>query len=197
MVAGKTLEGNLQIWFDKIAPIKVEAKSTVHGFILTLLTVAAVVVTLEVIPVARRTIPGHIVRWCLGKPGATQGVNDAADKILSSGWEKDLTNMADALMIEFTPIATNLPEAFMGGRSIPAEKLPTQYRQLGGIYSRLNVVPELVLRQGQLGDPDQIVIDWAHMRHAIMIYAVPPHDSPTGFYVRKVGNRIFVVADKS
>jgi len=157
--------------------------------------VVGVVVAFAVIPLARRTIPGHIVRWCLGEPGATQDVNDAADKIRSSGWEKDLTDMADALMVEFTPIATNLPVAFMGGRSIPIERLPAQYRQLGGIYSRLNVVPELVLRQGQLGAPDQIVIDWAHMRHAIIIYAVPPHDSPTGFYVRKVSNRIYVVAD--
>jgi hypothetical protein len=167
-----------------------------NRMVLTLLMVVGVVVAFAVIPLARRTIPGRIVRWCLGEPGvATQDVNDAADKIRSSGWEKNLTDLADALMVEFTPIATNLPEAFMGGRSIPIERLPAQYRQLGGTYSRLD--PELVLRQGHLDTPDQIVIDWAHTRHAIIIYAVPPHDSPTGFYVRKISNRIYVVANES
>ncbi|GEM_PF-2490397 len=163
--------------------------------ILTLLMGVGVVVAFAVIPSARRTIPGRIVRWCLGEPAATQRVNDAAEKIRSSGWEKDLTNLADALMAEFTPIATNLPEAFMGGRSIPIERLPAQYRQLGGTYSRLD--PELVLRQGHLDSPDQIVIDWAHMRHAIIIYAVPPHHSPKGFHVRKINDRIYVVANES
>ena len=147
------------------------------------------------IPRLRTSVPGHIIRFCLGEPGATQDVNDAADKIISSGWEKDLIVLADTLTSEFGPVKDKLPEAFMGGRSIPIEKMPARYRQLGGTYSR--IPPELVLRSSEEGVPSQVVIDWAHMRHAIIVFSTPPSQPPQGFFVRKVNARIYVVANES
>ena len=163
--------------------------------ILVALFIFVVVTAFVNIPTLRTSAPGHIIRFCLGEAGATQNVNDAADKIISSGWEKDLIVLADTLTSEFGPVRDKLPEAFMGGRSIPIERLPAQYRQLGGMYVR--IPPELVLRSSAEGVPAHVVIDWAHMRHAIIVFSTPPSRPPQGFFVRKVNARVYVVANES
>jgi hypothetical protein len=149
-------------------------------------------------PPARRTIPGQIIRWCFGEPGATQGVNDAADIIRSAGWEHDLMELSDSLTVEFRAMATNsLPSSFMGGFLISIERLPDRYRQLGGTYSQMGIEPEFAFRPEDDWGPDRIVMDWAHMRHAVIIYSERPPKSPTGFHVRRVSDRIYVVANES
>ena len=152
-------------------------------------------VALLMTPSPRNSVLGRIVRWSLGEPRVTQGVNDAADLIIAKDWQDDLTRLADNLIKEFEPTQDSLPYAFMGGRSIPLAKLPAQYRQLGGGYS--DMPPELVFRPNEHASPKRIIIDWAHLRHAIIIYTQPPVEPPRGFYVRKVNERIFVVANES
>ena len=162
----------------------------------TLLLLVWIAVFAVVAP-ARRSIPGRIVRWCRGEPVATQDVNDAAADILSAGWERDLIELSDSLIRKFGMTHSNdLPESFMGGHLIPVGELPARYRQLGGIYSRMGMEPEFALRPRDAEGPDRIVIDWAHMRHAVIIYSERPMASPTGFHVRKVSDRIDVVADE-
>ena len=159
------------------------------------LIVIAVLAVFLCVPWARRTTPGRIIRWCLGEPGATQDVNDAADVILSEGWEPDLMALSDSLLAEYRAMPTRAPGAsFMGGFLIPIEKLPDRYRQLGGTYS--GVEPEFAFRPRDDSGPDRIVIGWAHMRHAVIIYSVAPPGSPTGFHVRKVSARMYVVANE-
>src|SRR5580693_4422415 len=87
------------------------------------------------LPALRTSIPGRVVRFCLGEPGATQWVNDTVDKISSPEWTTELQEVSNRLMSEFGPIASTLPnELFSGGRSIPVDRLPLKYRQLGGMY---------------------------------------------------------------
>jgi hypothetical protein len=146
-------------------------------------------------PSPRQSVLGRIVRSRLGEPLAAQGVNDAADLIISGNWQDDLSKLADNLIKEFEPTRESLPYAFMGGRSIPIDRLPAQYRQLAGQFSDMS--PELVFRPKEHASPARIIIDWAHLRHAIIIYTEAPKESPRGFYVRKVNDRIFVVAGES
>jgi hypothetical protein len=91
--------------------------------------------------------------------------------------------------------ANSLSASFMGGFLISIERLPDQYRQLGGTYSRME--PEFAYRLRDDRGPERIVIDWAHMRHAVIIYSEVPQMSPTGFYVRKISDWIYVVANES
>jgi len=84
-----------------------------------ILLILGALVALAVIPSPKRSVPGRIVRFCLGEPGATQGVNDAADTIISKKWEDDLELFADEMIREFGPEEEKLPEAFMGGRLLP------------------------------------------------------------------------------
>lgn len=143
----------------------------------------------------RTSIPGRIVRWCLGEPGATQWVNDTADKLISSAWSAELQELTDRLLSEFTPLAATLPvEQFSRGRSITLDKLPRKYRQLGGIFGDH---PDLVLRTGDNDTPASLVVSWGHTRQAIMIFASHPPLAPRGFFVRKVNDRIYVVANSS
>jgi hypothetical protein len=143
----------------------------------------------------RTSIPGRIVRWCLGEPGATQWVNDTADKLVSSAWAAELRELADRLTLEFGSVASTLPhEPFSGGRSIPLDRLPNKYRRLGGIFGDR---PDLVLRVSENDIPTALIVSWGHTRQAIVIFVSPPPDAPHGFSVRKVDDRIFVVASFS
>ena len=165
------------------------SRQLVFGVTIVVLTAIAV------LPTLRTSIPGRIVRWCLGEPGATQWVNDTADKIISSAWSTELQELADRLLSEFTPLAPTLPdEPFSRGRSIPLDRLPLKYRQLGGFFGDR---PDLVLRTSDNGSPPSLVVSWGHTRRAILIFASRPPSAPQGFFVRKVNDRIYVVANKS
>jgi len=161
--------------------------------IISVLVVVVVATAFWAVPVLRRSVPGRIVRWCLGEPGATQGVNDAADKIIACGWGRELIELADQLMEEYASTASTLPIAFTGGRLLPPERLPEKFRTLGGIFPD----PDLVLRLDSSSKPTEVVISWGHMRHGIIVYAVPPAVPPQGFFVRRVNDRIYVIANES
>ena len=122
--------------------------------------VSVVVVVLAVafgtVPVLRRSVPGRVIRWCLGEPGATQGVNDAADKIIARGWDRELIELADQLMEEYASTASTLPIAFTGGRLLPPERLPEKFHTLGGGFSD----PDFVLRLDSSSRPTEVVISW-------------------------------------
>ena len=146
------------------------------------------------IPVLRRSFPGHIIRQCLGEPGATQGVNDAADKIISSGWDQELIELSNELMQEYASTALTLPvEPFTGGRLLPIERLPRKYRTLGGTFGD----PDLVLRLDSTSKPTELVISWGHMRQGIVVSALPIAKPPKGFFMRQVNERIYVIANES
>jgi hypothetical protein len=104
----------------------------------------------------------------------------------------ELQDVSDRLMSEVGTTSSALPEEpFSGGRSLAIEKLPVKFRQLGGLFGDH---PDLVLRASDLGSPTEIVVSWGHMRQAIIVFASPPQDTPEGFFVRKVSDRIYVVA---
>jgi hypothetical protein len=138
------------------------------------------------------SIPGHVIRWCLGEPGATQGVNDAIERINYWHDAAELQELGDKLISEFGPISSTLPDApFSKGKSIPLDRLPQKYRELGGLFGNH---PDLIFQPEDNGTPRAIIISWAHMRKSITIFFKPPASPPRGFFVRKLNNRIYVVA---
>ena len=119
-----------------------------------LLVTVSTVAALKTIPALRRSTPG-VIRWCLGEPGATQCVNDDADKIISAGWDQELIALSDQLMDEYGSIVSTLPEApFAGGRLLPLDRLPPEFRKLGGSYGE----SELVLWLDYASTPTAIVL---------------------------------------
>jgi hypothetical protein len=123
--------------------VKISKRSTVFFVLIVLLLTASIIVSFGTVPALRTTIPGRIVRWFLGEPTATQDVNDAADKLIANGWDKELISLSDQLMTEYATVTT-LPEAPFGGhlddarlddaRLIPIDRLPEKYHELGGTF---------------------------------------------------------------
>jgi len=143
----------------------------------------------------RTSLPGRIIRWCFGEPGATQWVNDTVDRITYLQETSELQEIGDRLISEFGPIrATLLEEPYAGGKSIPPDKLPVKYRELGGMFGDH---PDLVLQMNEDGAPMAVVISWGHMRQSITIFSKPPSPLPQGFFVRKLNDRIYVAAGES
>lgn len=151
---------------------------------------------LTLVPSPHKSFAGRLLRFCAGEPGATQDVNDAADTILSRKWEEDLELFAGQMIKEFETKKDTFPPAFMGGYLLPTDRLPAHYRKLSPLFLP-GLEPELVMKLSGDSTETQIVIDWAHMRHAVIIYAKPPKQCPEGFYIRKVNERIYVVAGAS
>ena len=142
------------------------------------------------------TIPGRIVRWCLGEPGATQGVNDTANKIISLGLLSHFEKLCDDILSEFLPKTSTLKNAEGGeGYEIPINKIPEKFRNdaFGGMFNNL----EVDLRPLDNENCPSLVFNWGHMRHAIIIFKDAQHIEPKGFFVRKLNNRIYIVANES
>jgi hypothetical protein len=139
----------------------------------------------------RTSVPGKIIRWCLGEPGATQWVNDTVDKIMYSGETAEIEDLADRLMREFGPESPQLPkEPYSDDRALPLDRLPAKYRKLGGLFGD----PDLILKVDEKGIPTAVIISWGHMRRSITIFSAPPPTLPQGFFARELNSRIYVVA---
>jgi hypothetical protein len=154
-------------------------------------TLAAATIAGAVALSPRRSFLGRTVRWLCGEPGATQDVNDAADMIETEGWADDLEKLADDVTTEFVPVREKLPKAFVGGRLIPIGRLPSRFLELGGTWSDRNF--EFVL--GEAPWTSLVMLSWGHLRHAVIIFPEAPSAAPVGFHVRRVSERVFVVAD--
>lgn len=146
---------------------------------------------------AFKTSPlGRTVRHFQGEPGATQSVNDAADLIIASGWEPELLLLSEQLIAEYGPTATTLLEVFTNHYLLPVERLPQKFHELGWFVSTRE--PQLILRTDETtATPTAMVLSWGNMRHAVIVYAQPPTVAPQGFFVRQVGDRIYVIANES
>jgi len=141
----------------------------------------------------RTTIPGRVIRFCLGEPGATQWVNDAGDRIEVRQDTDELQRIGDQLFSEFIPVYSQLPKAeFSGGKAIPLDRLPEKYRKLGGwLYGDR---PQLILELAEGDEPATVYVSWGHGRQCILIFATAPAAAPYGFFVRKLNDRIYVMA---
>jgi hypothetical protein len=168
----------------------------------TILTIAAVLASMIIVaafPVGRlylrTSIPGRVVRWCLGEPGATQWVNDTIDRITYWHATAELQETGDRLVSEFAPINSTLPDApFSRGKAIPSDRLPEKYRKLGGIFGDH---PQLILETKNEGIPAVVIISWGHGRQSIWIFSAALSSPPGGFFVRKLNSRIYVIAGES
>ncbi len=161
--------------------------------IIALVVVLFIFWSFSSISILRTTIPGKIIRWCLGEPGATQQVNDAADKIISSNWNSELEKLCDKLINEYKPLTSKLKhEPFSDGYLIPLERIPIKFYKLGPHNE-----PDVVIRIDEHPEPSSLVFSWGHMRHAIFVFTKKPLVEPKGFHSRKVSDRVYVVANES
>jgi hypothetical protein len=150
-----------------------------------------VATALGTIPSLRRSIPCRIVRWCLGEPGATQFVNDAAEEILSSGWDTQLVELSNQIMDESVSNASTLPvDPYTGGRLLSLDRIPPKLKKLSKILGNLD---EVLLLCNDTA-PAKLVLSWGHRRYDIIIYAEAPSAFPEGFFVRKVRDRVYIIA---
>ena len=170
--------------------------------ILIILAVVMGVAVSDAIPAVRlffrASVPGQIIRWCLGEPGATQWVNDTVDQVTYLQETVELQDIGDRLISEFGPISSTLLEepysVYSGGKSIPLDNMPVKYRQLGGVFGDH---PDLVLQVNKDGVPIAVIISWGHMRRSITIFSKTPSAAPQGFFVRKLNDRVYVVAGEN
>jgi hypothetical protein len=72
--------------------------------------------------------------------------------------------------------------------------MPVKYRRLGGDFGDH---PDLVLQVNKDGVPIAVIISWGHMRRSITVFSKPPSAAPQRFFVRKLNDRIYVVAGES
>lgn len=162
--------------------------------VVVVLVVLLGVTAFAVIPALRRSGPGHAIRWCLGEPMATQSVNDAAQTMLSAGWDKELMALSDQLMAEYASTASTLPEKLVAGkRLVPLARLPQKFHALSEGHGNL----ELILRSDQGTVPTAVALSWDNGRHEIIVYAQPPTTPPEGFFVRRINDRLYIVASES
>jgi hypothetical protein len=163
--------------------------------IAVIIFLVAVIVALDKLPGLRTSIPGAVVRFCLGEPGATQWVNNTADTIIDSGWTKELEVLSDQLCKDFQSDSKSLPvDKFSRLPTLPSARLPLKFKKLGS-WPRGDVA-DLFERPEENG-PSTIIISWGHGREEVIIFGNPQSVPPKGFFVRKVGSRIYVVANES
>lgn len=137
------------------------------------------------------SVPGRILRWIKGEPGAVQWVNDTAGTLRDSDLGERFERLAGSLLQEYETSAASLPAApHSQGRLVPLARLPAEMRGLGGTYGD----PELVLRLGDALEPVAVVVSWGHMRQAIVFLKDPNASAPEGFFVRRITSQLYVLA---
>ncbi len=141
------------------------------------------------------SVPEQVLRFVTGEPGATQDVNDAANDLERDGLYRELEAVSYEIMREYETSAATLPNAeFDVGREVPVERLPARFHKLGGSWRHSL---QVILRVDAASKPTQVRLHWGHGRHAVIVYAKPPAHPPSGFHVRRVSPRTYVVANES
>jgi hypothetical protein len=132
------------------------------------------------------------VRAC--DPPAARWAETNGDWLASTSAGLDLEALADRLMNEYDGTAIGLPEAEFsdGGRALPPAQLPAKFRERGGLFGQ----PQLFVRLDANSKPAVLVVSWGHLRRAILVFRKPPPEPPNGFWVRRVGDRTYVVVEE-
>lgn len=138
---------------------------------------------------------GHarFVRWMDGESGAEQDVNDTFTALQASDGASDLESFADGVLRTYARPDAGAGPATRPGlphTTVSIDKLPSKFWNLGGSYPG---PPKVVVRL----DKNAIVLQWGGGRHEIMIFGAAPANPLTGFYGRKVSERVYVVASGS
>lgn len=136
---------------------------------------------------------GHasFVRWMDGESGAEQDVNDAFTSLQAHNGASELERFADGVLQAYaTPDAGLAAHPSLPHPAVSIDKLPSKFWNLGGSYPG---PPKAIVRL----DKNAVVLQWGGGRHEIMIFGAAPANPPTGFYGRKVSERVYVIASGS
>ena len=171
--------------------------------IFIVVVIAAIVVTVSAThPVKRYFIrtPNPVGKWgwTFLSLDAKDWVDITVERITSFHQTAELQEIGDRLFSEFSPIASTLPEnSLCGGKTLPIDRIPLKFRSLGGIYPPDNPDGiDLILQVNENGAAKSVVITWGHTREVIQIFPKPPFPRPTGFFVRPLNDRIYVIANE-
>jgi hypothetical protein len=136
-----------------------------------------------------------VTRWLAGEPLATQRVHETADALAGAPMGQQLEQRADEIITNHLSVASTLPRAEHGrGHLVPPTEIPAELIPPDGGFGG---APEILLRIGRDEEPPAVILSWGHMRHAVIVYATAPESPPTGFLVRSVSRRTWVVANES
>jgi hypothetical protein len=148
------------------------------------------------IPTLRKSVPGRVIRFVLGEPGATQWVNDTADDLSASSIVGELEGLADRIMTEYGSTQSALPPVrdFTSGPSVPNDRVPSKFQVMGGIYS---TKPDIFVKFDKSNTPTAFVMSWGHSRQEVVVFSSPPLSPPQSFFSRRVSRRTYVLANPS
>lgn len=154
----------------------------------------------------RTSLPGRVVRWCFGEPGATQWVNDTADMIVEKHSARELEDLADQLVRDPNEIVksrSNHKGAYPTSRQELGSRLAPNYRRCFGIFESEPNVFILHARD----DSPIVQLSWDNMRQEVFVFTRAPSTPPCAgsvessphrfrpFFVRKIDSRLYVVAN--
>ena len=127
------------------------------------------------------------------KPRAKVDVDRTADMLVTTRGVEELESAADAVFRRFDSTAEDLPKARPEGyRVVPRHHVPERFWNLGGTFGG---PPDVLLRLQDDSAPGAMVLQWGNGRRQILVFASGPVSQPNAFYSRRVGTRVYVVAN--
>jgi hypothetical protein len=110
--------------------------------------------------ISRRSISGHLVRWCMGAGLSKQEVDDQADELRRSSSLQQIQNWAVDTMRRFRSghFNTNGQASYwsLGTVQLAHAEIP----QLALIQWTASEPPEVSMRLSDSGDPECVVVAW-------------------------------------
>lgn len=135
---------------------------------------------------------GLLVKEVVTEPSAPGWVRANGEWLTSSSAGREIEQLADRLMMEYSDAAVRLPDAEFsnGGRALPSHRIPEKFRSRGGAFGE----PEVFVRLDAESKPAVLVLSWGHLRRALLVFQKAPRDPPRGSSVYRASDRTFVVA---
>jgi hypothetical protein len=132
------------------------SRRTVIIGIVSLVVLSLLVFVLS--PGFKRTIPGRIIRFAAGKPGAVQAAEDLAEDALRKPELAHLQDWSIQVLARYRAgqLATNGAASYwsMGTVKLAAQEIPA------GVTNAWQEPPEVSVHLSEAGQPDCVVLAW-------------------------------------
>jgi hypothetical protein len=127
-----------------------------------------------------------VLASCQRESGAARGTREAAEFLALEGRARELEHFADDAIRDLAPKRWK-PHPGLPDPTVPVERLPKKFRELGGAFVG---PPNVVLDSKR----QAVVLQWGNGRHEIVVFVEAPAAQPPGSLTRKVNERIYVTA---
>jgi hypothetical protein len=125
---------------------------------IVLLVVVVACLAFVLSPGFKQSIPGHIVRFIAGSPGAVQGAEDLADDAVRKPELAHLQDWSKQVLARYSAgqLFTNGAASYwsMGTVKLAAQEIPAS------ITNAWHEPPEVSVHLSEAGQPDCVVIAW-------------------------------------